>query len=38
MAGGCSLFKMDMRLKASLRAFACAHVREAIPQIIGFVI
>ena len=28
MAGGCSLFKMDMRLKASLRAFACPHARE----------
>ena len=26
---------MDMRLKASLRAFACAHVREETEQIIG---
>jgi hypothetical protein len=35
MSGGCSLFKMDMRLKASILTFACAHVREEIPQIIG---
>ena len=26
---------MDIRLKASILSFACAHVREAIPQIIG---
>ena len=25
------------RLKTSLSSFACAHVREATPQIIGFV-
>jgi hypothetical protein len=35
MSGGCSLFKIDIRLKASILSFACAHVREAALQIIG---
>ena len=37
MSGGCSLFKIDMRLKASILSFVCAHVREAALQIIAFV-